>query len=390
MDLLTRSQLTRASELLADAAKHPTTRDETPSGAPGFLDLPRRDLERYSLTAAIAAKRHSIMRSASSIGDLTMLRPWAGIEAEAHRALVARLGEPEHAGRIYIPADILYRDLNVAVAGAGGYLVGSTTTGSFIDALRALAVIFRLGAIRLPGQRENIALPRMVSDPTLTWLTTETTAAAESTPTTQQVAGSPKHASAYIDVTRLINKQSNPAVDAVLFRLIARALAVGIDIAALNGSGASGQPLGILNTAGLNTVSGTSLGYTGLVSAQHAVADDNAVLDPNGLGYVTTPTIAQTLKGRQRFTNTDSPLWAGAIHAGSIEGVTALSTKGMPTATMLYGDWSSVLVPEWGTLAIDVNPFQDFTMGIIGIRGIWSIDVLVTHPESFTAITSIT
>lgn len=114
------------------------------------------------------------------------------------------------------------------------------------------------------------------------------------------------------------------------------------------------------------------------------------MVDPTALGYVTTPTVAQTLKGCQRFANTDSPVWDGAIHQGEIEGVVALSTKQIPTAKMIYGDWSQAAVAEWGVLAVDLNPFADFKSGIVGVRALYSIDVLVLHPASFTVISSIT
>ena len=56
-----------------------------------------------------------------------------------------------------------------------------------------------------------------------------------------------------------------------------------------------------------------------------------------------------------------------------------MSSRQMPTATMLFGDWSTVSAVEWGVLAIEVNPFTDFKAGIIGIRAIWSMDVIVVH-----------
>ena len=100
--------------------------------------------------------------------------------------------------------------------------------------------------------------------------------------------------------------------------------------------------------------------------------------------------MAKLLKGRQRFTGTDTPLWQGALHDGQIEGVRAISSTVVCTAAMIYGDWSQVLVPEWGALAVGVNPYANFPAGIVGIRAMWFIDVIVRHPASFTVATSIT
>lgn len=66
-----------------------------------------------------------------------------------------------------------------------------------------------------------------------------------------------------------------------------------------------------------------------------------------------------------------------------------MSSKQMPAATLLFGDWSTVYIVEWGTLAIEVNPFADFKSGIVGIRALWSMDVIVTRPEAFSLATAI-
>jgi hypothetical protein len=105
---------------------------------------------------------------------------------------------------------------------------------------------------------------------------------------------------------------------------------------------------------------------------------------------VTTPTVAALLKSRQRFTGSDSPLWKGAIDQGEIEGPMALSSRQMPTGSLLFGDWSSVYLVEGGGLALRVNPFQDFNRGFVGIRAMMMCDVVVRYPLSFSLATSVT
>lgn len=124
---------------------------------------------------------------------------------------------------------------------------------------------------------------------------------------------------------------------------------------------------------------------------QKTVADANAVVDPLSAGYVTTPTVAELLKGRQRFTSTDSPLWRGAVHEGEIEGVKAIASKSVPASTMLYGDWSTLVIGEWGPLVLSANASGTrFNQVLVGIRALWMIDVFVTAPTAFVKMTSIT
>lgn len=171
---------------------------------------------------------------------------------------------------------------------------------------------------------------------------------------------------------------------------LAAVVASALDLAGINGSGANGQPLGILQTSGIGTFSGTTLALAALSEAQQDILEANALLNPLTLGYATTPAVAKLLKNRQRFTSTDSPLWAGPLHDGEIEGVRSTSSKQIPTDTMLYGDWSQLLVPEWGALAVELNPYANFQAGIIGVRALSSCDVVLRHAASFTVATSIT
>lgn len=400
MDLLTRSQLQKAGELLRDAERGDEVRMDEVRTCALFLDMPRKDLKQYSIVRGIASMLDSISQGMSRMG-LSRLGAsqldscdtgirFGGLEGEVHRALAAKLGPLVHGGAFYVPSDVLYqRDMQVAVGSAGGFLVQSTL-GSFIEYLRNVSVVFRLGAQRVAGQVGNLVLPKQTGAGTTVWLSNETVQASESNATFAQVSGTPKTAAIYTEMSRQLLKQISPDTEAAVKRSLAANIAVTVDAAAITGSGASGQPVGILSTAGIGTVSGTTLGYTGLVEAQVDIADSNAILDPRALGYVTTPTVAQTLKSRQRFTGTDSPLWAGAIHAGTIEGVQALSTKNTPASTMIYGDWSGLIIAEWSSLIVEVNPFTNFPASIVGVRCLWTVDVLVQHPLSFTAITSIT
>lgn len=375
----------RAMNLLGTLSNN---QKDDPNGADAFLGLSRRDIQKYSLLAAIDWKMESIWRNLHG-------SPWSGqhrdgIEGEAHKALVAKLGEPIHQGTILIPADVLYhqRDLNVATAGAGGFLVG-TSIGSFVEMLKNKSVSSAMGVQRVKNQRENVAWAKQTGGPTVVWQTNESAPATESTPSFVQMVATPKTVIAHHEVSRQAVNQISPAGEQLFLSGLADGVALGGDQATLVGTGTAGQPTGIFNTAGIGTVTGASMDYTKLVEFQTDVSDASAALNPNALGYVTTPQVAALLKGRQRFTGTDSPLWRGQIAQGEIEGCRAMSSKQMPASSLLFGDWSTVFIVEWGVLAIEVNPFADFKNGVISIRGKWSMDVIVSHPQAFSLATSV-
>jgi HK97 family phage major capsid protein len=357
------------------------------AGSPGYIGMSRRDIEAYSMLKGIAKKHASIKARAGSMAG----RGFEGIEAEAHNALVARHGEPEHQGTILVPADVLYykRDDTVASGPGGGFLV-STSIGSFIQMLQNKSVTANMGVQRVSHQRDNLAWSKQTGGPTVVWQSTEGASATESTPTFTQLSATPKTAIGYHEVSRLTTLQTSPGAEQLFRGGLTDAVALAGDQAVLVGTGASGQPTGIINTAGIGSVVGTSIDYTKCVEFQTDVSDNNAALNPAALGYVAPPVVAALLKGRQRFAGSDSPLWKGSIAQGEIEGCRAMSSKQMNASTLLFGDWSTVYVVEWGVLAIEVNPFTDFKAGIIGIRALWSMDVIVTHPLAFSLATSIT
>lgn len=313
-----------------------------------------------------------------------------GLEAQVHRGLCRAHGEPPTSGCIRIPDEVLTRDLSMASGGAGGYLAHPNQIPTFVEALHARSAVYRLGARDLFDLRGGASIGRLTTGLNATWLSSEATQAPEQTPATGMISMTPHTVAAYFETSRNFLNQRSATADALLLRDAATALAVAIDAAAIAGSGSGGAPLGILNTPGIGSATGTSLGHAGLLDAQAAVSDADALIDSAAQGFCTTPTVARLLAGRQRFTGTDSPVWAGSVADGTAAGARALSSRSAPASTVIYGDWSQLLIAHWGTLMLEVNPFADFKAGIIGIRAMTTVDVVVRVPESFFAITAVT
>ena len=369
MDFVETETARRAKNLMDSLLRPESRQRERPDA---HLGLSESEIQKYSLAAAIRATLPGASKDDTAIA----------FARECSQELAKKFDV--HPSGIAIPQDVL---------GSRGaplnYLVGASAPDglSFMDMLRQRSVVFRLGAQHLPGLKDDVSLPRQLTDVTLQWLGLNASATASDS-TFGQLSAVPKRAVAISEVSEQLLKQSS--ADRVLMAGLASALATGIDLAAINGAGGV-EPLGILNTTGIGTLSGTSLAYVGLVGVQKTVANANAVLNPRTMGYVFTPTVAELLKNRQRFTGTDTPLWTGALHEGEIEGVVAASTKQMLTATGLYGDWSTVNVCEWGPLMLSADRGGTrFNLGQVGIRAQWFVDAIVTSPLSWVKITSIT
>jgi HK97 family phage major capsid protein len=333
-------------------------------------------------------KRYSLLRAVRAMVD----RDWtaAGYERELHQEICKRAGIAEAPnGGFFVPYDVQKRDMTATTGNAGGYLVATDNLGgSFIDLLRKRALVAKLGATMLTGLQGNVTIPKLTAGGTAYWLTNEATAITESQQTLGQLALTPKNVGAYTEISRQLMMQSSPAADSLVMNDLAKVLALAIDLAAFEGSGASGQPTGISNTAGIGSVTGTSIAYAGIIEFQTDVAGSEALAE--NCAYVTTPAVAGLLAQRQRFTSTDTPLWQGTVLDGQMAGYRAASTNQVTAASMVFGDFSQVVIGEWGMLELALNPYANFAAAISGIRAIQTVDVGIRIPGAFSRATSIT
>lgn len=340
------------------------------------LDMERKDVQRYSL-----------MRAVRAMVD----RDWsnAGLEKEASEAIAKRAGKgPQHGG-FYVPYDIQTRDLSAGSSTQGQKLVATDLLGgSFIDLLRARSVVGGLGATMLTGLVGNVAIPRQSGAGTGYWLTNEATAITESNQTFDQVPLSPKNVGAYTEISRQLMMQSTPSVDALVMSDLAKVVALAIDLAALEGDGSGGAPTGIASTSGIGAVTGTSIAYAGILEFQTDLASANALA--GNCAYLTTPAVASLLSQRARFSSTDTPLWQGNVLDGQMCGFRATTTTAVTAASMVFGNFSDVVIGEWGVLELAMNPYANFAAAITGIRAIQTVDVGIRHAASFSRATSIT
>jgi HK97 family phage major capsid protein len=341
--------------------------------------------ERYSLLAALRAA-----------ADGT----WSQAQYEASRSLhlTSKMQALPFGGRptsfhvpmdeLEVPRAMMKRD--ATVAGTGGFLVETTNVG-FIDLLRNRSVLFRMGAQRMTGLVGNVAIPKLSATGSATWLANESSTINEVDQTLTQVPLSPKTVGAYSEVSRQLLMQSNPSVEAVVVNDLARVVALALDTAGINGSGASGVPAGILDNAydaDRGSVDGTNLDLAKVMEFQADVADKNALSDT--CGYVSTPAVAATLTARMKESGTYSPIWEGNILDGTVAGFRAMSSKQMPASHLVFGDFSQLIVAEWGVMSIDVNPYANFQAGIVGVRVMLTCDIGVRHAGAFSVATAVT
>lgn len=340
------------------------------------LGLSDKELRSYSINDAA--------RAFSSRDGFT------GLEADCHQQLVTRYGPARNAQTFYVPADVLRhasRSMSASPGQKGGFLV-DVSIASFADQLQNASVATAMGVQTLEHPTGNVIVVKQLSGPTFVWLGPPGTSATASDPAFGQLGASPKTIVSVTEISAQAQYQIGPVAEYFTRRNLALGIASGIDQAIIAGTGGL-QPLGIANTPTINTVAGAAIDRAKIVDLQTQAANQNAIVEPQRQGYIAPPTTAALLAGRQEYTGVASTLWKGSIARGEMAGVPAMSTKSMAAGTILFGDFSQVLLVQFGPLQIAVH-VADFTKASLAIRALSMIDVVVIEPKSFTLATSVT
>jgi HK97 family phage major capsid protein len=349
------------------------------------IGMTQEEVKQYSFIKAINALANPSDKRAQEA---------AAFEFEASRAAAEKMGRT--ARGLMIPIDVLKRDLEVMTTNGstGGKLVEtSLLSGSFIDMLRNRALMMQLGTV-MTGLTGNIAIPRQSGAATAYWLD-ESGAATESAQTLDQLAMSPKTVAAYTDISRRMLLQSSIDVEMFVRSDLASVLALAIDSAAIAGTGASGQPTGILNTSGIGLVAlgtdGAAPTWASQIALETAVATSNA--DIGNLKYITNAKGRGKLKGTEIATGTAQFLWG---RDGMINGYEALATNQIPAnltkgsgtnlSAELFGNFSDLIIGLWGSLDINVDPYSLGTSGAVRVTAFQDCDIGIRHAASFAAI----
>jgi HK97 family phage major capsid protein len=206
-------------------------------------------------------------------------------------------------------------------------------------------------------------------------------------------------------ITRNMLMQATPDIDMIARADMLAAMALGIDLAALSGSGSGAIPRGIANVSGIGSVvggtNGAAVSIDNYIDLETQVTAANA--PESNLAYLTNAkTIGSTKKLKS---STGQYLWTGsAVGAqsgtpGEINGYpVARSNQARSTLTkgtssgvcseIFFGAWSELLIGEWGVLEIVPNPYaaEAYKSGGVLLRALQSIDIGVRHAASFATM----
>tara|TARA_Y100001938_G_scaffold20795_2_gene26472 strand:- start:1476 stop:3278 length:1803 start_codon:yes stop_codon:yes gene_type:complete len=306
-----------------------------------------------------------------------------GLEAEVSEAAKQRYGR--NVDGLCVPTDVLKRDLNVGTAVDGGNTVATNIlAGSFIDLLRNNSVIAQTGATYLNGLSGDVAIPRQSAAATASWLG-EVAAVSETSAQIDQVTMSPKGLSAMTTYSKQLLAQSSIDIEQFVRNDLATVLAVAQDLAAVDGTGSSDQPKGIMNETGVGTITVNANNYINAVNLESEVAVDNALT--GSLAYVTNAKYIGKLKQSEVASNTGRFVYEN----GQVNGYPCYMSNQMPAtyatntkSAIIFGNFSDLLIGNWNGLDIVVDPFTEAAKRQVRlVTSLWT-DIAVRHAESFS------
>lgn len=150
------------------------------------------------------------------------------------------------------------RDITTT-AGAGGEFVPPLyLQQQWIELLRpARPFADIVPSFPIPPGTNSITIPRLATGAATAIQASENAAVQETDPTTNSVTAGVKTIAGQVDMSRQLFEFSNPGMDDVLFRDLARDYATKLDVQLISGSGSSGQARGVRNVSGIGTVTYT-------------------------------------------------------------------------------------------------------------------------------------
>lgn len=290
------------------------------------------------------------------------------------------------------------RTMNASTFTAGGFLVGTELlAGSYIDYLRNACFIGQgpFGIIELGGLVGNVAIPKQTTTAQTYWLPEGGSVTAADF-AGSQLYGTPHRLACLTQWTKQLLLQSTPSIEMLVRMDQARATAVEEDRVVYLGSGANGEPIGIVNTTGVDASVTFSGNWTQAKSLAFQLAIENANANTVGeMVFVTNPTSKSYAMGTVQVAASTFPIYiwmpsggefptiAGSM-GGKVLGYGAYSTKQLSTR-VLFGIYNNNVTKfRWGGFDLMVEPYTGAaTETIKSYLNEW-LDIGLRYPQAFS------
>ena len=367
--------------------------DDKPLDAPAnVIDAPVKETRSYSLGRMVKAQATGDWRE-------------AGLERELNDEITRQVGRS--AEGVYVP-DFAWQQrgpLSTAATGGSGaevvfddFVPTEHRGDMFIEALRAKQVLGNLGTTYLSGLTGRIKMPKLATGANAAFVE-ELADVSDGAGTDGGVTLQPRTMGSFVEMSRLLVMESVPAIEQIIRNDLLASAADRTEFYAINGSGSSGQPTGILNTSGINNLdisSGTdvdALTWADIIALVKLVEEDNGIVNSAAAGFLSHPAVKAKLASTAKVSSTDSVQILDApwteLYGQPIEFTSNVPTTldpgdgGNDASALVYGDFSQLIIAQFGAPSILVDPYSNSKSGTVRMVLHAELDVGVRNAVSF-------
>ena len=325
--------------------------------------------------------------------------------AGATKEIVAELRSKGSYRGIPLPLEALERRAGETVASG---TPDPKFTAPIIDRIFAESVAGRMGVQVININSGLYEFPVTTSAVAAGWAATETGSVAGPTvyATTDRPLTPANTLGITMRITRKALKQSGEALEAAVRRDMLGCLTEAMDRAVFTGSGASGQPSGVITLgAGVGiTVTDVSAlaSFAVFKNAARRMMDNDAAMQPNAIRWLIRPLTYSIMDGTvltgtadaewdrlvRRFGDAAFTISDNALPAALAEDGT---TKGKHTivATAATGGVAPIYVGLWGAIDLIRDPFSDAASGGLRLTGLATMDVTISRAAQIEILNNV-
>lgn len=381
-----------AERLAAEAA----TRSKAPLGKDTNEDKRQADIAKYSVRQAIVDS----FDKKQPAGIIAEMQQEAEKEARDNGQYITGIGIPAMVMRQAGSAGRERRDNSITMPTQpedGSALVQTTKDLSMLDMLKNRLMTANLGATVFTDLVGPVDFVRMTQRPTATWKPEVANLDVSSAKFGTPASLAPHRLGTQVFESLQFLRQTAPMVDAMIKQKIVYAIAEGIDLAAIFGTGTNNQPLGVLNDPDVTYLAlganGAQLTRANLIALETALMEANLLetdfrwlLNARTAGFLKGTPIAAagatTIDGFLMQNNTEL-LGYPAVVSNAIANATTKNT-GTNLSAIVLGAWNNLFIGQWGGIDLVVDGLTQIAAGQIRIVAQAFADVTVFDGKAFT------
>ena len=241
--------------------------------------------------------------------------------------------------------------------------------------LRAKNVLANAGARYLSNLVGDVQVPIMGAT-SVGWAG-EVAEAADGASEFTSVTLSPKRLTAYIDISKQFLVQDSIDAENMIKQDLVNAISSKLEETILGtAEGSATQPEGIFNKIPMSADTTDINAYSAVTAAEAKVEDNNILGQPV---YVMSNKAKAVFRAMPKSSKSTQLVYEG----GELDGTPVYSTSNISDKKFIYGDFSNLVIGNWGGIDLTVDPYTKAAAGQVRLVINAFFDAKVVRPEAF-------